>query len=284
MIGALRFELFPRYGLLQQTPSCHIHTSPCKLHNKHPLISTVFVWGHVDSWQVLFIRCVWGWWVFLFRSRCLCPCSSRAKHCPLAKWRAGPLGRQRRDHLFGSFSGCGCIICRDAICLRPAKPPMRQDGGGGGWMMGSETQPVLLRWQTGARAGGLRRRGRRWRAGMEAGLTAEAGSPEDTVYSTCLLLLIQRGGEGVMMVGILHDMGGKDGTEERVKPWHGEESSIWETEEENKEKQQKNTKSKGRRWSHSQRVGDKQREKVAGAGMCERRRQRIYICPLMGVC
>lgn len=27
------------------------------------------------------------------------------------------------------FSGCGCIICHDTICLRPAKPQTWQDRG-----------------------------------------------------------------------------------------------------------------------------------------------------------
>lgn len=95
------------------------------------------------------------------------------------------------------FSGCGCIIWRDAICLRPAKLRMWQDR----WMMGSETQPVLLRRQSGARsqsyAAGRARR-KNGSCGADAnGEWRGSQSPGDTIYGTCWPWLIKgRGGNG----------------------------------------------------------------------------------------
>lgn len=113
------------------------------------------------------------------------PCSTQAKHCPLAKWIAGPLGRHRRDHLFGSFSGCGCIICHDAICLRPAKPPMRQEFGGGGvderWLQDSASFASLTNWGKSWRAEAMRTMTKSKDGGRRKGHSGVAGSPEDTV-------------------------------------------------------------------------------------------------------
>lgn len=108
----------------------------------------------------------WSLYVFLIRSWCLHPCSPWAECCPLAKWKAGPLGRQ------------GGTIYLALLWLRLYYLPWcylsetSQAGivtGGGRWMMGLKTQPVLLRWQTGASAGGMWREERRERARVEAG-------------------------------------------------------------------------------------------------------------------
>lgn len=85
---------------------------------------------------------------------------------PHPELEAGPLGQQSRNYLFAFFTHRGCIIFCDAICLRPAEPPVWQDGvemNDGIWDVASFAS--LTNWGKSWRDESRRRE----RAGMEAG-------------------------------------------------------------------------------------------------------------------
>lgn len=108
----------------------------------------LFVWKLPESFRIWF----------------LCPCSTRA--VPWPKLDAGSLGQQSRNHLFAFSTRRGCIIFCDAICLRPAGPPVWQDRvkmNDGIWDIASFAS--LTNWGRSWRDESMRRE----RVGMEAG-------------------------------------------------------------------------------------------------------------------
>lgn len=168
----------------------------------------------VYLWR-MHVMASWSLQVFLIRTRWSYPCSPWAERCPLAKWRAGPLGRQRRGHLFGSL--LAVAVLSSVMLFVWDQPSCRCDrmgkGGGDEWWaprhgqfcfadkLGQELE--VCGEQNEEKEQGWRQGGGRTRAGDAAG----AGSPEDTIYSTCWLWLIKGRGERVMACGLRQDRG-----------------------------------------------------------------------------
>ena len=245
LIGALRYKSLDCY-VLPQLVMLHPYITMQFHHNKHlPRLNNIFVLGYCwqstgcYSWGVCICDACMSWLVeayrfFLIRTRWSCPCSPWAERCLLAKRRAGPLGLQRRDHLFGSL--LAVAVLSSVMLFVWDQPSCRCDRmgkrGGGRWMMGSQTRPVLLRWQTGARAGGVWRAEWRERAGLEAGRGTNAhgrrrGSRFARGHNLQHLLAVidqrkRREGNGMWSVtgwwrGLKSETPGKKGVCERIR-------------------------------------------------------------------